>query len=548
MELSQGRFTNMRYLFFNGRKWFMRLLQTLLSLSAIFIVLSCDNGTNNNARANDSPNIIVILTDDQGYDDLSSYDSKTIKTPNIDKLAAEGIRFTDFYTHPICSPSRAALMTGCYAPRTGFADVQLWGSPYGLNPDEVTIAEILKRRGYTTGCIGKWHLGEENIFAPNQQGFDYFYGIRLVNGTQKFENFAVTLFRNDSLITNRPNHSQFTKDFTSEALSFIDHSEGKPFFLYLAYTAPHAPIYPGEGFRGISGVSLYADAVEEIDWSVGQLVGKLKEKGLEENTLIIYTSDNGPWLGLGDQSGSAGPLRGGKMSTWEGGVRVPCIMRWKNVIPSGKVCHEIAGIIDLAPTIASVAKAEMPSDRIIDGKNLLPLISGEEHTPPHEDYLFYAGTWLQGIRLGKWKLVFARPEMKQGIYGECASWFTSTSEILPENLLFDLEVDIGETKNLAKKYPEIVKNLTILAEKAREDIGDYGKKGKNSRPIGSMYPELTDISKYPQSPHAKAAAEKMIAEMRTFQKGRFEYLTKRDSASLNEQETEEIEFYRELNF
>ena len=217
---------------------------------------------------------------------------------------------TDFYAHPICSPSRAALMTGSYAPRTGFADVQLWGSPFGLHPDEVTIAEVLKTKGYATAAVGKWHLGEQDAFAPNRQGFDFFYGIRLVNGTQVFENFAVPLYRDDSLLTIRPDHARMTQDFTHESLRFIDQHKEGPFFLYLAFTMPHIPIYPGERFRGESGVSLYADAIEEIDWSVGQIVEKLEQENLDENTLIIYTSDNGPVGRTGNTVGQCRRLEG----------------------------------------------------------------------------------------------------------------------------------------------------------------------------------------------------------------------------------------------
>ncbi|MFT7034819.1 MAG: arylsulfatase A [Cyclobacteriaceae bacterium] len=516
-----------------------------IPLLAIFIcLLSCSNPENKFIPL--KPNVIIILADDQGYGDLGSYGSQTIKTPNIDELANEGIRFTDFYAHPICSPSRAALLTGCYAPRTGFADVQLWGSPFGLNPEEVTIAEVLKEEDYATACIGKWHLGERDAFAPNRQGFDYFYGIRLVNGTQKFENFAVPFYRNDSLLTMRPDHSVMTEDFTRESISFIDKSKERPFFLYLAFTMPHIPVYPGEKFRGKSGVSLYADAVEEIDWSVGQIVEKLKEEGLDENTLIIYVSDNGPWAGHGDQSGSAGPLKGSKISTWEGGVRVPCIMKWKNTIPASKVYRKITGIIDIAPTIAAIAGTGMPDDRVIDGKNLLPYIIQKENVEvPHKAYYHYAGTWLQSVRAGKWKLHFARPEKRPGIYGECAPWFTQKAEILPEDLLFDLETDVGESRNLAEEYPDVVQRLKDLANWAREDIGDYGSKGNNSRRIGSTYPGLTDISQYPQTPYAKTIGDSMVVEMRAFQRNRLVYLAQQELDSLNEQEKEELSFYKE---
>lgn len=508
-----------------------------------FGTLSAQQSENVSSDDGSLPNIIFILTDDQGYGDLGSYGSKTIETPNIDQLAVEGVKFTDFYVHPICSPTRAAFLTGCYAPRAGFPDVQLWGSPFGLNPDEVTIAEILKTKNYKTACIGKWHLGNEDVFAPNQQGFDYFYGIRLVNGTQKFENFAVPLYRNDSLLTMRPDHSKMTRDFTEESLFFIEKNKKKAFFLYLAYTMPHIPIYPGESFRGKSGNGLYADAIEEIDWSVGRIVEKLKAEGLEENTLIVFTSDNGPWAGHGEQSGSAGKLKGSKLTTWEGGIRVPMIMKWKNVIPASKVYSEITGIIDMAPTIAAAAGASMPDDRVIDGKNLFPYILDQENTKiPHEIYYHYAGTWLQAVRSGKWKLHFARPKVRPGRYGESADWITNYAGIFKKGLLYNLETDIGETKNLVNEFPEIVQELKSMTMKAKEDIGDYSIQGKNSRPIGSTYLELTDITQYPNSKYARKVGKEMMTEMLAFQKKRFNKLSK-SNKPLNNQEAEELEFY-----
>lgn len=522
-------------------------VEILFSLFLSLVFFSCSFSS---PEETSLPNIIFILTDDQGYGDLGCYGSKNIKTPNIDNLANEGVRFTDFYAHPICSPTRAALLTGCYAPRAGFPDVHLWGSPFGLNPDEITIAEILKTKNYNTACIGKWHLGDEDVFAPNQQGFDYFYGLRLVNGTQKFENFAVPFYRNDSLLTMRPDHSRMTNDFTEESLSFIDRNKQNPFFLYLACTMPHIPIYPGENFRGKSGHGLYADVIEEIDWNVGRIVEKLKAEGIEENTLIIFASDNGPWAGFGEQSGSAGELRGSKITTWEGGVRVPMIMKWKNVLSAGTVYSEITGIIDMAPTIAAAAGASMPDDRVIDGENLLPYILDQKNgQKPHDVYYHYAGTWLQAVRSGKWKLHFARPDIRPSRYGECADWFSNAGFLagfLKEDLLFNLETDIGETKNLANEFPEIVQELKNKAKKAREDIGDYGMKGKNSRPIGSTYPELTDITQYPGSDYAKKINNEMQTEMLAFQKARFELLKLTESKKeLNRQEKEELAFYRE---
>lgn len=481
------------------------------------------------------PNFVIIFTDDQGYNDLGIYGSPNIRTPRIDRMAAEGMRFTDFYVSPICSPSRAALLTGSYPVRVGVPDVHLYDAPFGLSPDEITIADMLKPLGYSTACIGKWHLGQDDKFAPNRQGFDYFYGIRIVNGTQPFENFAVPLYYNDRKITERPNHFRFTEDFTREAIQFIERSQHQPFLLYLAHPMPHIPIYPGKEFQGVSDAGLYGDAVEEIDWCTGLILDHLLSLGLDEHTLVIYTSDNGPWLGFGDQSGSAEPLRGGKLTTWEGGVRVPCIMRWPNNIPAGTICSELVTIMDIMPTIADLSGASLPHNGAIDGKSLWPLMQASaEAKSPHEVYYYYAGTWLQALRAGEWKLHLARPESREGIYGECAPWLAVNTTIMEQPELYNLHEDPGETRNVAAQYPDIVVRLSALADEARAELGDYGQPGRGVRPTGSAHPDYPVPHEWLGSPHWEATSSAMQEDMRAFRKYRFQLLSREDTLDARE--------------
>ena len=490
------------------------------------------------------PNIIIVFTDDQGYNDLGVFGSQRIRTPRIDRMAAEGIRFTDFYASPICSPSRAALLTGSYPVRAGVPDVHLYGAPFGLSPDEVTIADMLRSGGYATACIGKWHLGQDDLFAPNRQGFDLFYGTRIVTGTQPFENFAVPLFYNDKKLTDRPDFFRFTQDYTRESISFIERSRDRPFFLYLAHPMPHIPIYPGKEFEGTSQAGLYGDAIEEIDWCTGRILDALGDLGLDQRTLVIYTSDNGPWLGFDDQSGSAAPLRGGKLTTWEGGVRVPCVMRWPGRIPPGTVCSELATVMDIMPTVAYLAGMSLPQDRIIDGKNLWPLMRGDEDVQsPHAAYYYYAGTWLQAVRAGRWKLHLARPEPRSGIYGECAPWLALSTTVMQSPQLFDLKNDIGEERNLAAQHPEIVARLSALADLAREELGDYGQRGRGVRPTGFSHPAYPDPKQWHGSEHWSKTSSAMQEDLRAFRRYRFQLLNREDSLAAREQL--ELQWYRD---
>lgn len=425
-----------------------------------------------------TPNFIVIFTDDQGYEDIGCFGSPKIKTPHLDKLAAEGRKFTSFYSaNSVCSPSRAALMTGCYPTRVSVPGVLFPRHKEGLNPDEITIAEVLKTKGYATSCIGKWHIGHKPKFLPTRQGFDSYYGIPYSNDmtidpeaklaadinlregftldrikNEKPKKNLVPLMRNEEVIEYPCDQTTLTKRYTEEAVKFIEKNEDKPFFLYLPHTMPHIPLFASKKFKGKSDRGPYGDTIEEIDWSVGEIMKALRKNNLDENTLVIYTSDNGPWKLKEGRGGSAHPLRGYKFQTYEGGMRVPCIMSWKGKIPSGTVCDEIGATIDLLPTFANLAGAKIPDDRIIDGKNIWPIISGEKGArSPHEIYYYYKGNRLESARQGKWKV------RRSGKKSQSVE-------------LYDLDNDIAESKNLSQKNPELIQTILKKMDKFDKDL------------------------------------------------------------------------------
>ena len=435
-----------------------------------------------------SPNFIIIFTDDQGFEDIGCFGSPKIKTPHLDKLAAEGRKFTSFYSaNSVCSPSRASLLTGCYPVRVSIPGVLFPRHEIGLNPDEITIADLLKSKGYATSCIGKWHIGHKPKFLPTRQGFDSYYGIPYSNDmtidpeanlaadiklregftldrirNEKPKKDFVPLMRNEEVIEYPCDQTTLTKRYTEEAVKFIEENKNKPFFLYLPHTMPHIPLFASEKFKGKSERGLYGDTIEEIDWSVGEIMKSLRDNNLDENTLVIYTSDNGPWKLKGGRGGSAHPLRGFKFQTYEGGMRVPCIMHWKGKVPAGSSCDEIAATIDLLPTIAGLSGAEMPNERTIDGKDIWPLIAGKKGAQtPHEIYFFYKGNKLESARQGKWKL---RRSGKKSQLVE----------------LYDLASDISESKNLAKENEilvnEMINKMNLFDEKLK----------KNQRPAGKL--------------------------------------------------------------
>ena len=334
------------------------------------------------AAANRPPNIIIFLTDDQGYADLTCFGGKGLQTPNFDRMATEGTKFTSFYvSQAVCTASRAALMTGSYCNRVGLFGALNHKSTIGINPDEVLIPEFCKERGYATALYGKWHLGIQPKFVATHHGFDEFYGLPYPNDNSKDHPTIkdmppLPLIEGEKPIEYDPDQSQFTKNFTARSIKFIETNRDKPFFLYLAHVMPHVPIWASERFKGKTGHGLYADVINELDWSMGEILATLKRLGIDDNTLMIFTSDNGPFLSYGNWSGSAAPFRGGKLTTFEGGMRMPCIMRWPGKIPAGKTNDEVITAMDLYPTFAKLVGAKLP-DYKIDGVDIWPLMSGQ---------------------------------------------------------------------------------------------------------------------------------------------------------------------------
>ncbi|WP_199249414.1 sulfatase [[Phormidium] sp. ETS-05] len=437
------------------------------------------------------PNIIIILTDDQGYQDLGVYGSPDIKTPHIDKIAAQGVKFTDFYAPTAaCSPSRAALLTGCYARRLSINGVFFpqgtnigdkndnWRK--GLRPEEITIAELLKQKNYATACIGKWHLGDLPVFLPTEQGFDYYYGIPYSNDMKEVidpdnpevKKYAKLMRNTETLEEPVQDQSTLTKRYTAEAIKFITENQKKPFFLYLPHNMPHVPLAASADFKGKSPRGLYGDTVEEIDWSTGEIIQTLKKLGIYDNTLVIFTSDNGPWLIKGRDGGSAAPLRGGKLSSLtfpalEGGFRVPCVMQWPKFIPPGLVCPELASAIDLYATIAAIVDVDIPANGIIiDSINILHLMTKAGAKSPRDTFLYYhINGKLHAIRWQNWKYHLA--------------------EAVPEerNRLYDLATDPGESKDVAAVYPDVVAEMINKAKLLGDEIEN------NRRRIGLWKPE-----------------------------------------------------------
>ncbi len=441
------------------------------------------------------PNFVVIFTDDQGYADVGCYGAQGYETPHLDRLAAEGMRFTDFYvTQAVCSASRAGLLTGCYPNRIGIRGALGPKSKVGIHADEWTIAEVLKQRGYATAIYGKWHLGHHAKFLPTNHGFDDYFGLPYSNDMWPHHPTAKTfpplpLIEGTKTIEHNPDQRYLTTWYTQRAVKFIAEHKDRPFFLYVPHSMPHVPLFVSAKYKGRTAQGMYGDVISEIDWSVGQIVAALKQHGLEDRTLVVFTTDNGPWLSYGDHAGSAKPLREGKGTSFEGGVRVPCIMRWPKRIPAGSVCREPAMTIDLLPTLAGLSGADVPDDHIIDGKDIWPLMAGRPGAKsPHESLYIYWINELQAVRSGKWKLHF--PHAYRSLKGEPGSGGTpGPYEQRKIGLsLFDLAADVGETTNVADQHPDIVKRLQALGEQAREDLGDSAtkRKGKNVREPGRL--------------------------------------------------------------
>jgi arylsulfatase A len=450
-------------------------------------------------RAQHPPNFIVILADDLGYADIGPFSDREgparPRTPNLDRMAAGGMRLTNFYVaQAVCSASRAALLTGSYANRVGIAGALNPRADYGINADETTIAETLRARGYATAIFGKWHLGHEKPFLPLHHGFDEYLGLPYSNDMwprhpqQKDFYPDLPLIEGDEVVKRDPDQSQLTAMYTDRAVTFIERSAGKPFFLYLAHAMPHVPLFASGSFAGKSGQGLYGDVIEEVDWSVGRVLDAVSRARIDDNTLVIFTSDNGPWLSYGNHAGSAGRFREGKGTAFEGGVRVPFIARWPGRIPQGMTGTTPAMTIDLLPTFAGLAGAAVPAARIVDGRDIWPQLAGVKNaTDPHDALYFYWGTELHAIRSGRWKLHLPHPYqslVRAGAGGAPGEYERTTIALS----LFDLDTDPGESADVADRHPDVVKRMLEIAERARDDLGDSltQRVGKNVRAPGRL--------------------------------------------------------------
>lgn len=476
--------------------------------------------TFSDARSEDrKPNFIVILADDLGYGDLACYGATDIRTPHIDRMAEEGTKFTSFYVSPVCSPTRASLMTGCIAQRVGIGGVLFPRNNHGLNPDERALPELLKEQGYATAIIGKWHLGNQDMFQPLNHGFDTWYGTPSSNSQSfdpaikqyaedcvwsegytresivKLSEAKCPLIRDNVVIEVPADQTQFTQRYTREAVRFITEHKDKPFFLYLPHNMVHIPVHASADFVGQSKLGTYGDAIQELDWSTGEILKTLRELGLEENTLVIFTSDNGPHVG---QGGNAGPLRGAKGSTFEGGVRVPFIARWPGHIPAGRETDEPIAIMDLLPTLVTLAGGQIPTDRVIDGRDIWPVIAGADGAKsPHEAIYYLSGRSVKGVRMGDWKyLVVGAKEVAPEVEVE----LTPEEQKLPRRqrntlvkertkaaqgkqgdteMLFNVRADLAEASNLIDQHPEIAARLKSRLKAFESDFK------KTLRPDGS---------------------------------------------------------------
>ena len=436
------------------------------------------------AQSENPPNFVVVFCDDLGYGDIGSFGHPLIQTPNIDRMAVEGQKWTQFYVaDPVCTPSRAGLLTGRYPIRNGMTSskrhVFFPDSPNGLPLEELTIAEILKPQGYTSAAIGKWHLGHLPKFLPGQQGFDYYYGIPYSNDMDsdkweeylkqsedpdyfsKTEFFNVPLIENTDIIERPADQTTITKRYTEKAVQFIEKNKAQPFFLYLAHSMPHIPLFVSEEFRGRSKASLYVDVIEEIDWSVGEVLNALEKNNLDQNTIVVFTSDNGPWLLFKTHGGSAGPLRAGKGTTFEGGQRVPTVIWGPGIVTSG-VIDQMGATLDLLPTFANLAGAEVPSDRKMDGYDLSPVLT-KKTASPRKDFYYWAFAELHAYRNQKYKIHIKQREPIN--YG-------GSTIVLERPQLYDLNADISEKYNIAETFPDVVSDLMGNLELHLKDVQD----------------------------------------------------------------------------
>lgn len=463
------------------------------------------------------PNVVVIFIDDMGYGDIGPFGATKQRTPHLNRMAKEGMKLTSFYASPVCSVSRAQMLTGCYGARISVPGVYFPGQSVGLNPSEVTVAERLKERGYATQMVGKWHLGDQPEFLPTRQGFDHYFGIPYSNDMLKKSAETkvpvVPVLRDEKVVELMDGEGQrrMVELFTKEAVDFITRSKDQPFYLYFAHNAVHTPIWPGTAFAGRSQNGRFGDWVEEVDWSVGQVLDTLRAQGLDKDTLVVFTSDNGPWLTKGADGGSAGPLRGGKGSTWEGGVRVPTLAWWPGRVPAGSVNDAVAATIDLLPTFVALAGGTVPATPVIDGRDITPILLGQSKESAREAHYYFAGYDLQAVRQGRWKLALAPQPEGMG---------KQAAKTPPGLRLYDLDAEIGEQTDVAARHPEVVAKLKALADKMAAEIG--GKTPAARRPAGevkgakTLYPTVdyvpNDVKKEDaKKPAAKKGAAKAAA-------------------------------------
>ncbi|MFO0884041.1 MAG: sulfatase [Pirellulales bacterium] len=448
------------------------------------------SGSANALEKGAPPNVVIIFCDDLGYGDIEPFGAKQIKTPHLAQMASEGRKFTNFYVpQAVCSASRTGLLTGCYPNRVGIYGALGPNSKTGISDKEQTLAELLHDANYRTAIFGKWHLGDKPQFLPTKHGFDQYYGLPYSNDmwpkhpTAKFPDLP--LIENDKVIQIDPDQRLLTAEYTRRAVEFVSKKSDQPFFLYLPHTMPHVPLFVPDDRKGRSAAGLYGDVIEHIDWSVGQVLQAIKDVGKEESTIVIFTSDNGPWLSYGNHAGSSGGLREGKGTSFDGGVRVPFIVRWPKTIAPGTVCDQPLMTIDLLPTLVGITGAQMPK-LPIDGKENKDLLLGKsEAKNDQRPYWFYWGKELHAVRKGKWKLHLAHPYIHLQEPGKDGQPGKLPTQKL-EQALFDLESDPAESKDVAATHPEVLTDLLAEVEKARADLGDslVGREGNAKRPSG----------------------------------------------------------------
>lgn len=432
--------------------------------------------------AAEKPNIVLIMTDDQGWADVGVYGATEFETPHLDKMAEEGVHFTNWYVpQAVCGASRAGLLTGCYPNRIGMLGAPGPHSKHGIHEDELLLSELLKKEGYATALFGKWHLGDREEFLPLQHGFDEYFGLPYSNDMwphhpgvrhlpleERLKRWPhLPLIEGNKIIDPEitgEDQKGLTTRYTEKAVDFIKRKKSEPFFLYVAHSMPHVPLYVSEKFKGKSKQGLYGDVIMEIDWSVGEILRTLKEEGIDENTVVLFTSDNGPWLSYGNHAGSTGPLREGKGTAWEGGQRVPCIARWPERIPAGGVCHEPAMHIDVLPTIAALLNADLPAHGV-DGKDIAPLFTEPKSSKsPHEAYYLYYGNTLCFVRSGDWTL--ALPHQYRSLKGEPGNDGIPGpyQQLKTKIALYDLKTDVGQRNDVSAEHPDVTARLKNMAD------------------------------------------------------------------------------------